>query len=476
MTTPMLVTDAKGQTKVKVPRLLHPGIWFAMVWTTVLSLWAGLPEDTFRAITGSDRYVTLNSALYLTLALVAFLIGTFMGPGLFKVRIPAVKRADPGAERTIPLLRRGTLIALSVGGAAFALIVVQGVIKAGGPGSFADELLSGVPWSDLSSRYFTSSRIQGVTVWVQINSAVAALATLGLLIEAGKGATSRFFRYSLLAGFIIALLQGFLLSDRLTTYEYLVVAGTVWVGLRTYRGEPVLTPRVLVRVGILLAVGVAVWFSAEFGRSYLPRYGPSVTSGDKVDSLAVDDEDLEAPSVSSVAGNQFLAYILTGPNNGLYAVDHFRNHTIVYRSAKALFTTTGQDNSSAPFVGAGIAEASSLLREIYAVPRFTVYSFPGYAFMDLSWGGIVLTFWFGMLVGAVYYRFAVGEFWALLIYPFFFVGVLDSWRILYWSESRMLVPVLLIAIVSYAVYADGRKVTKLADIGRSRETGVVDGA
>jgi hypothetical protein len=76
--------------------------------------------------------------------------------------------------------------------------------------------------------------------------------------------------------------------------------------------------------------------------------------------------------------------------------------------------------------------------------------------MDLSWGGILICFWFGLLLGAVHYRFAAGELWALLIYPLLFVGVLDSWRIFYWSESRMLTCVAFLAVTSLFLYAQSR--------------------
>jgi hypothetical protein len=70
--------------------------------------------------------------------------------------------------------------------------------------------------------------------------------------------------------------------------------------------------------------------------------------------------------------------------------------------------------------------------------------------MDLGWGGALILFWCGLLMGAVFDRFCRGELWACLLYPLLFVGLLDSFRIFYWSESRMLAPAALLFLVAAA--------------------------
>jgi hypothetical protein len=61
-------------------------------------------------------------------------------------------------------------------------------------------------------------------------------------------------------------------------------------------------------------------------------------------------------------------------------------------------------------------------------------------------GGLVFWFLFGLLTGVIYRGFVAGSFAGMLIYPSWFVGVLEMPRILYLSEARYF-PVLAICLV-----------------------------
>jgi hypothetical protein len=399
----------------------------------VLGLWGLLPEATFRQITGSDRQTSATGIAYLALALGAFVLGTFLGPDFLLTRRGTAPPIHD-KERAARILVCMTYIPLAVSGAALGYIVVNGIILAGGPSAFADQVASGVSWAHLAERYFIPSRIQGITIWVQLNAAVSVLATLGLLINAGQGSARRALIAALVIGFLISLLQSFALNDRLATVEYVVAAAVVFIGYRVFNQQRVLTRPVILWSVAVLAVLISLWTAGEYARTYLARYGPALVD-DQGNAIEVESRD-----AGGFAGERFIGYVVSAPNNAIYAVDNFENHTYVYRTAKGLFTAASMDSDNAPIFGPGIAEARLMLRDFYRTPEFTVYSFPGYAYMDLSWGGILICLWFGLVIGAVHQRFAAGELWALLVYPFLFVGILDSWRIFYWSETRMLAP------------------------------------
>jgi hypothetical protein len=435
----------------RVRWLLHPGLWFILVWALVLGLWAGLTDDAFLRITGSERQFSITSALYLTFALAAFVIGTLLGPDLLFLRGRPIRTPDIAPQATAGALAIATLIALTLGGGTIALIIGLGMAKAGGPAALLEQIRAGVAWSNLAEEYFISSRIQGLTIWVQLNAGVGVLATLGRLVDGGRTPLSRWFLVALTLGFLLSVLQAFVLSDRLATYEYIVAGAAAFIGYRLYTKQPLMSRAVLSRVAIVIALMTLLWAAGEYGRTYLARYGPALTDANGNPIERTDD-----PSASDVAGDRLIAYLVTSPNNAMYAVDHFENFSVFYRTFKGAFTTLQLDSHKSPIVGPAIIEPARLLDEFYSTPEYTVFSFPGYAYMDLSWGGILICLWFGLVVGAIHYRFASGELWALLIYPFLFVGVLDSWRIFYWSESRMLTCVAFLALTSYLIYHHSR--------------------
>jgi hypothetical protein len=182
---------------------------------------------------------------------------------------------------------------------------------------------------------------------------------------------------------------------------------------------------------VLLALAGVTWFATEYGRTFLPRYADT---GD-------------APSSFGVGLDQLLAYVVANLNNGMYAVDHAREFTFPFHTLNGVVTTFGLDTPKTPIFGTALVETDRLLRNIYPEGSFTTVSLPGYAFMELGWGGAVLMYWLGAFVGTVYARFRAGELWAVLIYPLVAVGVIDSFRILYWPQSRMLIAAGVIAMV-----------------------------
>ena len=84
--------------------------------------------------------------------------------------------------------------------------------------------------------------------------------------------------------------------------------------------------------------------------------------------------------------------------------------------------------------------------------RSTTFSMPANAYMDLGWAGLILPFWYGAAIGAVFARLRRFELWALAVYPLCLVGILDSYRITYWTTTQMVVPLVAIALVMRVTY------------------------
>src|SRR5262249_14729510 len=203
------------------------------------------------------------------------------------------------------------------------------------------------------------------------------------------------YKRILVVGLVVALLNGLLLEERLAVFEYIVAAFVTAAGLHALRGATLFTGRRPVRGLALLAFLVAGWRVGENPRTYVPRYE---TNAENVPT--------NHPSASRLAFDQLAAYLLASPNNGMYAVDHYRTQTYAFWSLHGFMTTFLLDSKETPVVGHGIAEVDDTLRAIY-YPNgpFTTFSLPGYAFLDLSWAGLGLLFWFGVMCGVVHRRF-----------------------------------------------------------------------
>jgi hypothetical protein len=413
-------------------RLLHPGTIFVVVWVAALLIWALIPSGDFLRLTGTPRFVSLPGLLFFALALGAFVFGCYSGPVLLGATRPAGNPLSWDRGELIGVLRGGATVALAIGLLASAILFYRASELAGGIVSLVGQLLGGVPVSYLSESYFIPARVSGLTTWVHFNTAVAPLATLGWMLASRNGQRTSLFRWAILLAFLNAVLLAVTQSERLGLYEFIVAVALTYLCARSATGEGARQSRRIAGVAmLLLGLAAAAWFFTEYGRTFLPRYADSIG----------------APSATGVALDQLIAYVITNLNNGMYAVDHAREFTFPFHTLNGMVTTFGLDTPNTPIFGTAIIETNRLLTSIYPEGTFTTFSLPGYAFMELGWGGAVLLYWFGAFVGVVHARFRAGELWAVLIYPLVAVGVIDSFRILYWPQSRLLIAAGVIAIV-----------------------------
>ena len=419
------VTTSREQASVSGSWLLHPGFIFAGVWAVAFTVWALLPPEEFFRLTGTARYFSLSSLAYLALSLLAFVLGTTTGAALLRATGPARPRFSWDYVRLIPLLRNATTLALLIGLAASAVMLYDAGRLAGGIGSLVHQYESGAPWTAITEAYFLPGRLHGLTSWVHCNTAVAPLGSLGLMLESRNRRSGTFFKGALLVGFANAAFLAVTQSERLALYEFMIPVAVTMLASRIAAREKIRIKRVAV-LSVALVVGLAVsWLATEYGRTYLARYAAAVS----------------APSAGLVGWDQFLTYVVTNVNNGLFTVDHAQQFTFPLYTFNGFLTPLGLDSTGTPLVGPAFSEASRLLVEIYPSSPFTTFSLPGYAFLELGWGGLVLMYWIGSVIGVVYARLRAGELWAIVIYPILVVGLVDSFRIFYWTESRALIAI-----------------------------------
>ena len=454
--------DARGAARSTQVRgiILHPGVLFVLLWTAVLGIWALMSEETFVRLTLSEKYVSGSAVAFFLASIMAFALGTIVGPAMFRAERPArlaVSSVPPDAARA---LARGTQWIFVIGAATALYLIAAGAQRAGGFTALLDEIVNGGSWSILAEEYFEPARIALITVWVHLIVAVGPLAAVAAVLAPERRMRSR-MTWILGLGLLLALLISFAFAERLIAFAYVVasaVAGTAASRARRAPGARISRGALmrLVAVGVLL---IGFWIASEFSRTYL-------ATRESTGPVSVTDVNAGTP----LAAQRFLAYVITSTNNGMYGVDHFESRQYVYNSLSALFTASGLDTDDTPIVGPGNVERTELLTELYPDDKpLTTFSLPGMAFQDVGWGAIIVMFWLGAAIGAVYARFRHGELWAIFVYALCVVGILDSFRILYWGRTEMVVPTLAIVVLMTRVYAAAKQ-----DPGSRRVSPTVD--
>lgn len=426
-------------------RLLHPAGLFALVWLIGLGGWLLASPDWFLRVAAAEKHVSADAIAFYLLCIGMFLFGALVGPALLRAneRPAALLPTDLSGEE-VESLRRRTYAWFAIGGACALYLLAAGTMRFGGPAALISFVSNGGSLEELSQQYFEPARKTGLTVWIHALVAVGPLTTVAAALATERKIVRRLAAVNVV-GFVLVLLVSLAFAERLITFGYVVASLVAWVGVRTWSPRAVdlaSGARTVLRVALVVVLVAGLWVGGEFSRTYLAtRQADSPISARDV-----------AASVP-LAAERFLAYMTTSVNNGMYAVDNSHVRSVFLNTGSAFVTATGLDHEGAPFVGDAVAERDQMLWEIfpYHTP-LTTFSMPGDVFQDLGWIGAALVFWFGVMSGAVYARFRRGELWALLVYPVVVAGILDSYRILYWTRTEMVLPVVVFAFVCVGSY------------------------
>ena len=406
--------------------------------------------DWFLRVAAADKYVSARAIAYFTLCITMFLFGTLVGPQLLRanVRPARILPADLTSEE-VDGLRRKTYIWFAIGSVCALYLLAAGTLRFGGLPALVAFVTNGGSLEQLSQDYFEPARKTGMTVWVHALVAVGPLTTVAAALVKDRALARRLVVVNI-AGFLLVFLVSLAFAERLITFGYVVASLVAWVGVRPWTARartPGSGAKAVLRIVLVVALVAGLWIGGEFSRTYL--------------ATRQNDAPIAASDVAAslpLAVERFFAYMTTSVNNGMYAVDHAHERSLILNTGSAFVTAAGFDHPGAPLVGAAVAEREEMLWEIfpYHTP-LTTFSMPGDVFQDLGWVGPALIFWFGVLAGCVYERFRRGELWAILVYPLVVAGILDSYRILYWTRTEMVVPVLVITLVCMGCYRSRRE-------------------
>lgn len=395
------------------------GVWWAnplspvllLVLPTALIAWA-LPSRVYVEEWREPKYFLFSGMVRVVIALVLLCVGALIGT---RGRLGLAQRLSWPALSPIgwQVLRRSFFLLYRITMVAYALWVLLAVRNGLRPAMLVDTLRSQDNFSGAIKDQFVN--VAGVTTLIQLGIAAAVIGAI-LTLQHDR-AVSR--RLQVLIG--LAVLRGFFLAERLAIIEvvlpYLVVRSA---RLASQRERP--ARRVLVRLGPVLAVPLLILgFSLfEYSRSW--SFAKTTTNSTFVE----------------YSSYRLVGYYAVSYNNGeLYRVTTDRSKGLPYDTIEFVWQAP-VISSAFPYDSvAGMAPRADVLSTL-ANPEFNS---PGGVVGPLidfgDAGGFVYYLLLGFFLGWLYRMFAAGRIFGLLLYPLFFVGLLELPRYLYWAQGRM---------------------------------------
>lgn len=405
-----------------------------------------LPEGSYLVLYRSQKYVDVRFLIDSLVVYAAFVAGTFVvfGTG----RNPY---ARPQWRDVLMYCRAFVwpLFVLTV----FAYVAWFAYAAAlSGLGTITDALLDVVLARDVGASSYVKKELfltlPGLTTLTQCGILYVTVEAL-LWVRRASDRLLALARFATVFG--LALVRALLLSERLAIVELVIPVAVVLVALgpisKPIFRNPVRLAPVFAGVGVfgLFAVG-------EYFRSwsfYKPLYpGPYL----------------------KFAAERFLGYYATAVNNGalIYYYEPIQPFRYTFQSLLE-FPIVG-DNAYALYArmfGEDYIDYMQLL-EAFANPEFSNAALVGLLLSEYSlFLAPVAGFLLGLLTVMLYNSFLNGRLFGILLYPSFFVGVLEISRIYYWSAERYF-PVLAFLPLSLLLF----RMMKVPARGTSSQTGL----
>lgn len=385
-----------------------------------------IPEYTYLTLYGTEKHIDLDYVVLGSLVYLAFIAGSFFTVGT----------NTRSQQRDIIAYCRWVIWPL-FGLTIFGYVVwfSAAMLRAGGPGALLNAFVGLVLDPDFSAsesvKFDLFDTIPGITTLTQLG---VAYVTVEALLWVRKKSRRRLaaLRFAVLASFLLP--RAILISERLALIEIAVPIIVVLVsGLRlkgAYRG--------LVRwAPVYLVGGVFGLFAlGEYFRSwafYQPNYGGPYLR------FAVE---------------RFLGYYATAINNGavIYYYEPLQPmiHTL---NSLFVFPILGVEVSEVYNEIFGVpADRSVYLLDTYANPEFNNAALVGLLLNEYSvFLAPVAAFVMGVIAVSLYRDFARGRLVGAVLYPSWFIGVLEISRIYFWSDQRYF-PTLAFFIISLLLF------------------------
>lgn len=386
-----------------------------------------MPEESYLTLYGTDKHIDLNFLVVGLLIYAGFMAGSFF----------VIRAGSESQETDVVRYCRWVvwpLFVLTLAG--YVTWFASAALNAGGPGALLSVFASSVSGTDGGATYYIKEElfqtVPGITTLTQLGILyVTAEALLWVNRASSRGATLA--RFAPLLGF--TLVRALLVSERLALIEIVVPIGVVLLS----RARWTLVRRSLVHFAPLLAgLGVFALFAvSEYFRSWSSHYQYYYTG-----------------TYLNFAAERFIGYYATALNNAAVYYN--------YEPVRPLLSTL---NSVLEFpVLGGFAQAVYTVS--FGAPRVSheqlLTTYANVEFNNVSMVGLLLNdftvflaplaaFVIGMVSFSIYTSFVQGRMLGLLLYPSWFIGLLEISRIYYWPAGRYF-PVLAFLAISLILF------------------------
>jgi hypothetical protein len=413
----------------KSPRALwwlHPRFAVLYMAIPLLILAYIIPEDSYWTLFKTRKYIDPDFLLAGLLIYAGFLVGSFF----------LVRAGTQSQERDVLMYCRWVvwpLFVLTILG--YLVWFTSAMINAGGPGPLLNVLFGSLFAPEESTPYYYIKQelfrtIPGVTTWTQFGMLYA---TVEALLWVNRAVPRRTVLLRFLPLLSITLVRALLISERLALIEFLIPIGVVLLS----RARWTMVRRSLVRFAPVLAG------SAIFGLFAIGEYFRSWTT---------HYQYYYSGSYVQFAAERFLGYYATAMNNAAVHY-HYGQVEPAAHTLSSLLTFPVLGNWIKAFYDStfNIRQEPDLLK-VYANPEF--FNAPMVANLISDFSPLyapIAAFFIGVVSFSIYKSFTRGRMIGMLLYPSWFVGLLEISRVYYWTGGRYF-PVLAFLLVSLILF------------------------
>ncbi len=428
-------------TAVGVPLSPRPGLWWLSPVAIALIIGAAsiiptalVGDESFRTLWRTPKSITTETLLLFGCGAVALAFGALIAFAVYAAPRPGVTRWPALDQDTLRLLSKaGTVLtALTVTGyLGFCFLILRSGLSFG-------QLFAGSEDDGYLPAKDAIGTIPGLTTMTQLGVAAVVIATT---VAVQRFSWVEVAKVAVVIG--LAVPRAYIYAERLAILELVIpvsviVAAHLSVGRRRQRT----TARLLPLAGLALVVVVFSLFEYNRSWSYYRTHGQT--------------------SFIEFALSRLAGYYVTALNNGQLILQHLD------WPGRWPFDTIDGFWSAPGIEQAGLYErlrgypppysrghVSTYFDTLAQVGNPEINNQSGYVgpFIDYGWfGGLLFMFAIGVVAGLLYRQFCHGRPLGLLVYPVFFVGLVEMPRYVYWGQGRATYAWLAIAIVLFLLY------------------------